>query len=120
MDDKTHTSILDHVQSIKAGNRAAIGAYLNALPSWPQPNKPGNFVGDTTPAEDQVENGHAMSCSTTAYTLATNPEQIVMFEPDLGSLWPGSLLQGKGFAAEIGSLRELPIKKRSPLNVSVS
>jgi hypothetical protein len=42
----------------------------------------------------------------------------VIFEPDLQTLWPGALIQGGGLL-KIGFLRELPIKKRAPLPISI-
>ena len=43
-----------------------------------------------------------------------------MYSPDLDVLWPGALIQGDGYEKGIGSVRELPIRKRAPLGISVN
>ncbi|ANY85535.1 hypothetical protein BB934_45795 (plasmid) [Microvirga ossetica] len=60
-----------------------------------------------------------MSCTTTPYSLTTNPDKIVTFAPDVAATWPGALMQGAGLSLGLGSFRELPIKKRAPIHLSV-
>jgi hypothetical protein len=51
--------------------------------------------------------------------MTTTPDKIATFHPDSGILWTGALLEGKGHLEGIGSLRELPIRQRSPLTLSI-
>jgi hypothetical protein len=59
------------------------------------------------------------ACTLRHWTLSRNPESIALFNPDADVLWPGSLLQGKSYAAGAGALRELPIRQRAPLRIFV-
>ena len=59
------------------------------------------------------------SCQQTPYTLTENPEQIVIYSPDLEILWPGALIQGQSHKDPIGSLRGLVINERDSINVSI-
>jgi hypothetical protein len=43
---------------------------------------------------------------------------MITYSPDLDVLWPGALIQGNSILS-IGSLKELPIKKRAPLRLSL-
>ena len=108
------------VQSAAANNRAAVAAYFNGLPPWPNVSTgPGQLTsGSPETPKEEVHDGSTMSCTTTPYTLTKNPDQIVMFAPDASTLWPGALIQG-GSMLSIGSLKELPIKKRAALPLSV-
>jgi hypothetical protein len=99
--------------------RHKINEYLLSLPAWPTPKKAELVAGKPT-VVDGDHDGKAMSCTTTPYDLTTNPQQIVMFQPDIATLWPGALIQGQGYLSGVGSLRELPIKKRAPLSLSIS
>ena len=100
-------------------NRPEVATYLAALGQWPAPEPKTITPGvAATPSRPVRSDGSHVTCTTTHYTLAANPDKIVMFEPDIATLWPGALLQGKGLL-KLGSLKELPIKKRSPLPVSV-
>jgi hypothetical protein len=62
----------------------------------------------------------AYDCTTTPYSITETPDKIVTFSPDANVLWAGALLQGKGYKLGIGSLKELPIRQRTPLGLSVS
>lgn len=86
---------LDQVASIVSGatqliassdTRHKINQYLLSLPAWPTPKKPGiTETGKQAPV-DEDHAGTAMSCTTTSYNLTTNPQQIVMFQPDIATL----------------------------------
>jgi len=101
---------------------ADVNAYLAALPAWddfspPQPDtdEPAGSAEDQT----QVADGVQYSCRTTPYNITRTPEKIVTLDPDANVLWPGALIQGRGYSLGIGSLRELAIKQRAPLEVSI-
>ena len=119
MGNQVYNNILSTAKTLPTKNRAAVLAYFNSLPAWRVPAEAGEKVVATGVPKDEIHDGKTMSCSTTKYNLITNPEQIVMFEPDLSVLWPGSLVQGAGLLSR-GSLRELAIKKREPINVSIN
>jgi hypothetical protein len=106
-----------------AGERAAYNAYSASLPGWPQysPEKPeeDKAKGEKTPLPPEVTENITYNCTTTPYSLTRTPEQIVTFDPDSSVLWAGSLLQGKGYKDGIGSLKELPIRQRAPLTLSI-
>jgi hypothetical protein len=99
-------------------NRAAINAYFGSLPKWPYDPKPLTTTKGETQPKAPTGNDATTHCKTTRYTLAGNPDQIVIFQPDVQVLWPGALIQGNGLLS-IGSLRELPIRERAPIPVSV-
>ena len=103
-------------------NKANYNAYSGSLPSWssfspalPDERRPTGasqtvqeLLGDVT-----------YDCTTTPYSLTSTPEEIVTLEPDAGVFWVGGLLQGKGYKEGIGSLKELPIRERAPVVVSI-
>ncbi|MDE4620841.1 thiol-activated cytolysin family protein [Sinorhizobium meliloti] len=105
-------------EMVKGSNRDKVAAYLAALPAWPAPELPGETAEEPDPPVDESRDGRTFTCTSTPYDLTSNPEKIVMFEPDVATTWPGALVQGKHLLG-LGSFRELPIKKRSPLQVSV-
>ena len=93
------------------------------LPSW------GEFSPLGTPADaptapgtplTEIVNGTTYDCTVTPYSLTDNPDKIVTFDPDSEILWVGSLLQGKGYKDGIGSLNELPIRERAPVELSIN
>jgi Thiol-activated cytolysin len=106
-----------------AGERTDYNAYSASLPGWPQysPEKPDEdqAKGDKTTLPPEIVENVTYNCTTTPYSLTRTPEQIVTYDPDSNVLWVGSLLQGKGYKDGIGSLKELPIRQRSPLTLSI-
>jgi hypothetical protein len=106
-----------------AGERTDYNAYSATLPGWPtfSPDKPDEdkATGDKVPLPKDVIDNVTYSCTTTPYSLTRTPEQIVTFDPDSSILWVGSLLQGQGYKDGIGSLKELPIRQRAPLTLSI-
>lgn len=101
-------------------DNAAYNAYSADLPGWdeysPLEEESEDQLGETV-AFDEMFEGVSYNCSTTVLSLTRNPEKIVTLQPDVDTLWVGSLLQGKGHIEGIGSLAELPIRKRAPLTV---
>jgi hypothetical protein len=51
--------------------------------------------------------------------MRDNPQQIVMYNPDVEILWPGSLIQGKSHRDGQGALLGLTIAQRTPIRVSI-
>lgn len=101
-----------------------ITEYVGNLPSWQEvsPLKEennGEATGATSPAKEQIVDDQVYSCETQNYSLTKNPEQIVMFDPNAGIIWPGALIQGKSHIN--GSLQLLALDKsrRAPLGLYV-
>jgi hypothetical protein len=113
--------------------------YLSGLPSWtqftadvngpaqsPAPVGAAQDVGqDTVSVKEYEEDGSVTvipdviyQCQETPYSMTDNPERIVMYNPDVDVLWPGSLIQGKS-RKELGSLLGLTIAERAPIQVSI-
>jgi Thiol-activated cytolysin len=105
-----------------AETSAAYGVYAQSLPGWTAFSPPiasENKPGEAKTELNVVEDGVKYDCTTTPYTLTETPEQIVTFDPDSSIFWPGVLLQGKGYKDGIGSLAELPVRQRAPLQLSI-
>jgi hypothetical protein len=106
-----------------AGPSAAdVDGYLRALPAWSEfaPLEPDAeaATGPTTSTTETIAGGN-YRCTSTPYSITRTPEQIVTLNPDAEILWPGVLLQGKGYLQGIGSLQELPVRQRAPLTLSI-
>ena len=101
---------------------ADVNEFLTELPSWeefsPILDDTEMAVGEPETIEEVVE-GTTYECETTPYSITRTPDKIVTMNPDQEVLWPGSLLQGQGYAMGIGSLAELPIRERAPLTISI-
>jgi len=115
-----------------------VNKFLTELPSWSQFSPLQSPVAptatDTTSKLPDVtmdvetigDSGEVVivpnvtyECTTTPYTMTDNPQQIVMYSPDIDVLWPGSLIQGKSYADGLGSLLGITIAERSPIEVSI-
>jgi len=57
-------------------------------------------------------------CTSTPYSMTSNPREIVMYNPDVAIVWPGALIQGKS-RKELGSLLGIPIAERTPIRISI-
>jgi len=101
---------------------ADVNEYMTALPRWeefsPALADAESATGETV-IEEEIVDGTSFQCETTPYSLTRTPDKIVTLNPDSEILWPGSLLQGKGYAGGLGSLEELPIRQRAPLSLSI-
>lgn len=106
---------------------APVGAdmdeYMSGMPNWdafsPMETETNEASGaESDPFEDVVD-GVRYRCTTTPYTITRNPDKIVTLDPDANVLWPGALIQGHGYAKGPGSLLEVPIRARAPLEVSL-
>ena len=117
-----------------AADRRYINRYLGGLPAirGPEPStrQTGAATRSTTgPLPSDLtaqQQGIAQSglsryeCTTTPYSLTTNPQVVVTHSPDANKLWLGGLLQGRGYSNGLGSLRQLPIAQRAPLQIYIS
>ena len=103
-------------------DKANYAAFSDTLPGWSE-FSPLDSVQNTATGDeatlDTILDGVTYTCTTTPYTLTANPNEIVTLNPDSNILWPGALLQGKGYKDGIGSLRELPVRQRAPLALSI-
>jgi hypothetical protein len=101
-------------------NKADFNAYSATLPSWQQfsPALADSEAksGETSTFNETVDDAEYV-CMETPYTLTQTPDKIITLNPDVSSLWVGSLLQGKYYKGGIGSLSELPIRERAPLAI---
>jgi hypothetical protein len=101
---------------------ADVNEFLTELPTWeefsPLKADADDATGDPEVINETVD-GTEFNCTTTPYSITRTPDKIVTMNPDHEILWPGSLLQGKGYAEGIGALAELPIRERAPLAISI-
>ena len=65
---------------------AVINNYFLGLQA-PKLPAPGSTQGAPQAAPDATINGRTYACTTTHYTLKTNSEKIITFQPDIGALW---------------------------------
>jgi hypothetical protein len=101
---------------------ADVDSYMATLPSW------NTFAGVQPDFEEPVGNpadttitgaNGDYQCSVTTYDMLRTPDKMVLFNPDSEVLWLGALIQGRGYKDGLGSLKELPIRQRAPLEVSI-
>lgn len=120
-------------------NVSDVNEYLQSLPTWAQfapplpdqdatPAGAASLVFDTIPqvrtvvdtaGTVQVESNVPYVCEVTPYTVQRNPQDIVMYSPNAGILWPGALIQGSSHRDGLGSLLPLIINERAAINVSI-
>ncbi len=115
-----------------------VDEFLEDLPSWSEfsplelsqgPDSTGpteRLPDETVDVKEYDEDGNVIiipdvtyMCTSTPYTLKDNPEQIVMYSPDVELLWPGALIQGKSYKDGLGSLLGLIIRERTSIKVSI-
>jgi hypothetical protein len=120
------------------GTGGSVNAYLEGLPSWaqfspPQADLPPTAAGpvqslppDTIDVEQIQDDGSVTvlpdvvyTCTSQPYTLRDNPQQLVMYSPDVELLWPGALIQGRSHRDGLGALLGLTIAQRTPIRVSI-
>ena len=99
-------------------NTENIDLYLSQLPNWD------SYAGTTVDSdtaigekEQSYESGYV--CSTTPYSITKTPEQIISFGSFPNILYTGSLIQGKSYMGGLGSLEELPIRQRAPIELGI-
>jgi len=117
---------------------------LGSCPSWssysptvadktPAPTTAPPVVAEETAAMerfdedtgDLVDLGNVtFVCTTQEYDFVNNPDQALSFNIDETVIWPGALIQGKSHrdaaAGGAGGLLELPIRERTPVEVSLT
>lgn len=101
--------------------KANFNKYIIGLPTWSKFSPPladQKIVGNTTKSSF-VEDNVNYSCSKTPISLTRTPDKVVTFEPTSDILWTGGLVQGQSYLQGISSLKELPIRQRAPLKISV-
>ncbi|MFK8083195.1 MAG: thiol-activated cytolysin family protein [Granulosicoccus sp.] len=62
--------------------------------------------------------GREYMCSTTEYSMTDTPAEFISMQPDSSVIWLGNLIQGDSHVS-VGSLNELSIGDRAPLNISL-
>ena len=116
--------------------------YLETLPSWTEfapplePHAP-MIVEGVTPVETEetVEDVRTIDpdgnvqplgdvtydCTETLYSMASDPQQIVVADPNRDVLYAGALIQGRTHrdGIDIGDIRPLTIVDRAPIRVSI-
>lgn len=112
------------------GAQADVNAFAASLPAWetfspPLAESADGELGDPEPgaAPAEIAPGDPrynpnFVCTSTPYSLKTNPEQVITMQPNLGLLVPGVLIQGASHKS--GSLQELPIRERTPVKLTIS
>lgn len=93
------------ISPLKADEKSAIGQPRQSIEK---------LSVDTGDGEQTVP----ATCTTQDFDLTKTPEKIVMQNPAAGILYPGALIQGEGYLQGPGGLRELPIRKRSPMIIA--
>lgn len=100
-----------------------IDSYLTGLPKWhefSEPQLPSDEpTGPTEVSLDQIGDDDYI-CSRTPCSITETPEDVVTFNAGGDILWPGALIQGDSYLGGIGTMKELPIRQRAPLTVSIS
>lgn len=98
---------------------ADVNVLFQTFPSWEEYSVPLSDAEVVSPEPSFYEQSGDMFCSVTDASITKNPEDIVTYSPDSEILWLGSLIQGKGHRAGLGSLLELPIRQRAPLTIAI-
>lgn len=78
---------------------------------------PGEIKGAASTVTTKADDGTAMTCDETAYSLTKVPSQFVVTNPNADTLWPGSLVQGKSLGS--GLLDPIPAR-RSPGTITLT
>ncbi|MDB4991733.1 MAG: hypothetical protein JWN04_6911 [Myxococcaceae bacterium] len=108
---------------------ASVEDFFRQLPTWASTHPlqdekdsasgPANSTASVLPDSNALSGQQKYSCTVTPYTLKSQPDKIVTFNPDSSKLWLGSILQGNGYVNGLGSLKELPIRERAPLRLFI-
>jgi thiol-activated cytolysin len=107
------SSVNDYFMSLPRWGNVTSGAEVRKQVSGPQPSD--EYEAPNQPTKKQVSN-----CTTYSVDINTVPEKIVTMNPNFNTLWLGALVQGNGLNKGIGSLAELPLRKRNNLRISSS
>jgi len=116
-----------------------VNDYLSGLPSWTEFAPPladmdaaptgeaATDLGTETLDVQQINDDGSVtvlqdvsySCQSKPYSITSNPNQIVMYSPDVEILYPGAFIQGRSHRDGIGSLLGIKIAERTPIKVSI-
>ena len=66
----------------------------------------------------EVVDTHEYACTSTEYSLTKTPKELISIDPDASVVWLGNLIQGDSHT-QVGSLQELPIRDRAPMDISI-
>ena len=126
----SHARIDAAYVAVETAGRAdsVVGRYLQGLPEISADQTLSDIkAGPTSEPYDEIVADPKQQagklryrCTTTPRTLSGTPDQIVIQNPDVNKLWLGGLLQGQGYQQGIGSLRELPIRERTPVTIFIN
>ena len=81
--------------------------------------EPRNEFKELTPEYTEIVETDQYSCSDEIYSMTDTPKEFVAINPDESVMWLGNLIQGDSHL-QPGSLEELSIRERAPLNISIS
>ncbi|MFN2321725.1 MAG: thiol-activated cytolysin family protein [Trueperaceae bacterium] len=109
----------------QGGPVGSVDAFVAALPGWDEVAPPvvenaGEPTGETPVIDQETVDDVVYTCSTTPYSIAKNPTEMALFNPDASVLWPGALIRG-GSHLSVGSLELLALsrERRAPLGISI-
>jgi hypothetical protein len=111
---------------------ANVDGYVASLGKWDEFSPPVTSSDEPMPEATTVEE-HTVEeaddsgivhnvtyvCTSTPHSLTTTPQDIVMYEPNASIMWVGNLIQGKSYKDGQGSFRELSIRQRAQLKLSI-
>ncbi len=107
------------------GPGGSVDAFVAALPGWDEVAPPvvenaGEPTGEAPVIDQETVDGILYTCTTTPYSIAKNPTEMALFNPDASVLWPGALIRG-GSHLSVGSLELLALsrERRAPLGISI-
>jgi hypothetical protein len=107
------------------GSGGGVDAFVAALPGWDEVAPPvvenvGEPTGEAPAIDEETVDAIVYTCSTTPYSIAKNPTEMALFNPDASVLWPGALIRGGSHLA-VGSLELLALsrERRAPLGISI-
>ena len=109
----------------QSGPVSGVDAFVASLPGWddvapPVVENDGEPIGEAAVIDQETVDGVVYTCSTTPYSIAKNPTEMALFNPDASVLWPGALIRGDSHLA-VGSLELLALsrERRAPLGISI-
>lgn len=110
----------DDSNPVATPDMADVNTFVASLNSWPVPSATVDGPTGELPEDgNDTVGGQDYDCTSTPYSITQTPDKIVVFDPDDEIFWLGSMLQGTGYRGGLGSLSELPIRQRAPINITV-
>lgn len=119
-----------------------VGDYLQSLPTWtefapPLPSQPAMALPGSVPVEfeetvedvvvidedgeTQILESVTYECTEQPFSMAGNPEQMVMLDPNRDVIYPGAFIQGRTHrdGISIGDVLPITVDERAPIRVSI-